>query len=74
MDSVNLTDFKSEEPLEFETVIEGQPLTSEMRIIGALVRRLGGTVVLAPAELDAVQGVVIRPTSEGIRIDAGNSE
>lgn len=68
---VDLSEMVDELP-SFETIIDGQPLTREMCIIGALVRRLGGTVVLSMAEMERVQGITLYPTTEGLRIDAGN--
>lgn len=60
------------ERVSFELVIEGRPLDSQQRIIGALVRRLGGTVELEPEELMAVQGAAQLVTGGKVRIDAGN--
>jgi hypothetical protein len=68
---VDLSKMTDELP-SYETIIDGQPLTREMCIIGALVRRLGGTVVLSMREMEEVQGVVLYPSTEGLRIDAGN--
>jgi hypothetical protein len=56
----------------YEVEVQGIPLTTEARIMGALVRRLGGTVSLTEEELTAVQGVVLWGRDGGIQIDAGN--
>jgi hypothetical protein len=56
----------------YEVVVEGLPITPEAVIIGALVRRLGGSVRLEARELTAVQGVVFWEAEGGVQIDAGN--
>jgi hypothetical protein len=67
-----VTAMADEHELTYTTIVEGKPLSAEMIIIGALVRRLGGTVVLSVEEMGRVQGVVLRHTTEGLQVDAGN--
>lgn len=51
--------------------VTGQPFTKEMRLIAALVARLGGDVKLTPEELAAVEGVEVDTEDGGLRLTVG---
>jgi hypothetical protein len=59
-------------PLDMTFTVDGPPLTHEHLIIGALVKRLGGSVTLDASELESVQGVVFdNPVGATVTVKAG---
>lgn len=48
-----------------EMTINGKPLSLEARIIGVLLKRLGGSLEISESDLASVQGVMIRPSFNG---------
>ena len=58
--------------LSATAVVRGFEMTNADRIIGVLVKRLGGRVTVSPDELRAVEGISVLRNSDGTTdLDAG---
>jgi hypothetical protein len=53
-------------PLKLGVTITGSPMQFEHRLIGALLNRLGGHIVLDIAELERVDGIILDSKAGGI--------
>lgn len=56
-------------PVSPTVMVDGPPLTNAQRVIGALVRRLGGDVVLSKEELDQINGMVLTVENDAVSIE-----
>lgn len=57
-------------PVTPPAMVDGPPLTNAQRVIGALVRRLGGSVLLSELELSEVSGMILHPGNGTVSIEA----
>lgn len=57
-------------PVSPFVVVDGPPLTNAQKVIAALVRRLGGSVVLSLDEIESINGMILKVDNSGVGIEA----